>query len=304
MTPKKLITHDGSFHTDDVFACAALSLMLEKQGEKFEIIRTRDPEIIKNGDYVFDVGGFYDEGKNKFDHHQISGAGRRTPSGNEGQEGIEYSSFGLVWKKFGEKLSGSGEAAELVDRRLVSPIDAHDNGFDLVEKKYDVFPYLIQDFFRVMRPTWREEDVNINEMFFESVLIAKKLLLREITHAKDTILSNQSVISIYNSTKDKSFIILDKNYPSSEILNKLPEVFFVVYPAASDGSWRVKAVRNDSKSFKNRKDFPASWAGLRDEELQKITGVPDAVFCHRALFMAVAKSKEGAISLAQKALVI
>jgi len=44
---KKLITHNGSFHTDDVFACAALSLMLEKNNEKFEIIRTRDPEIIR-----------------------------------------------------------------------------------------------------------------------------------------------------------------------------------------------------------------------------------------------------------------
>ena len=74
---KKLITHNGSFHADDIFACATLSLMLEKAGEKFEVIRTRDEEIIKTGDYVFDVGGIYDENLNRFDHHQTGGAGIR-----------------------------------------------------------------------------------------------------------------------------------------------------------------------------------------------------------------------------------
>jgi len=49
----------------------------------------------------------------------------------------------------------------------------------------------------------------------------------------------------------------------------------------------------------NRKNFPKLWAGLRDEELQNVTGVPDAIFCHRGLFLAIAKSKEGAIKLAQ-----
>ena len=52
-------------------------------------------------------------------------------------------------------------------------------------------------------------------------------------------------------------------------------------------------------TFKNRKDLPKSWAGLVDEELQKISGVPDAMFCHRGLFVANAKSREGAIKLAQ-----
>lgn len=292
---KKLVTHDGSFHTDDVFAAATLSIYLEKRGEVFEIIRTRNPEIIQNGDYVFDVGGIYDEKLNRFDHHQVGGAGKR-------DNGIEYASFGLVWKKFGIELCENPKVVDLIEKKLVAPVDAHDNGFDLVDKKYEVFPYLVQDFFRVMRPTWREIDLNIDQMFFESVEIAKRILSREITHAKDTVLSNQLVISIYNSTKDKSFIVLDKNYPSAEVLNKLPEVFFVIYPRENDGFWGVKAVRNNSKSFENRKNLPKSWAGFRDEELQKITGVKDAVFCHKGLFMAVAKSKEGATKLAQIAL--
>ena len=294
MQNKKLITHNGSFHADDVFACATLCLILEHNKESFEIIRSRDEEIIKTADYVFDVGGEYDADKNRFDHHQKGGAGKHNS--------IEYSSFGLVWKKFGKELTKSDEAMELIDKRLASPVDAHDNGLDLVEKKYEVSPYLIQDFFRVMRPTWKETDLKIDEMFLKSVEIAKQILSREIVYALDTEFANKMILSIYQNTEDKKIIVLDKNYPSSEILNKLNETLFVVYPRDTNNDWGVKTVRQDSKSFKNKKDLPQSWAGLRDEELAKITGVPDAVFCHRGLFLVVAKSKEGAIKLAQIAL--
>ena len=58
-------------------------------------------------------------------------------------------------------------------------------------------------------------------------------------------------------------------------------------------------MKDEISSFKNKKDLPVSWAGLKDADLQKVTGVSDAVFCHRGLFLAVAKSKEGAIKLAQ-----
>ena len=133
---KKLVTHSGSFHTDDIFACATLSLFLEKKSEQFEIIRTRDEGIITSADYVFDVGGIYDPEKNRFDHHQKGGAGKH-------DDGIEYSSFGLVWDKFGEALSDSKETKDIIERRLVEPIDAFDNGMNLVELKHKVVPYLI-----------------------------------------------------------------------------------------------------------------------------------------------------------------
>jgi uncharacterized UPF0160 family protein len=61
-------------------------------------------------------------------------------------------------------------------------------------------------------------------------------------------------------------------------------------------------VRKDSKSFESKKYLPQEWAGKKDAELAEISGVPDATFCHNARFMAVAKSKEGAIDLAEKAL--
>ncbi len=300
---KKLVTHNGSFHSDDIFAAATLSLLLEKKGESFEIFRTRDAEIIKNGDYVFDVGGIYDEKINRFDHHQKGGAGKRPASPSQGGEnGIEYSSFGLVWKSFGNDLCGSEKIKELIDKHLVSSVDAHDNGLDLVEIKYDVSPYLIQHFFISMLPTWTEKNVDKNEMFLECVKVAKEILSREIIQARDSVLAEERVISIYQNAEDKRFIVLDEDYPYKDVLDDLPELLFVIYPRTSDDLWGVRAMRKGTKTFENRKDLPISWAGLRDEELQKITGVEEAVFCHRALFMAVAKTKEGAVKLAELAL--
>ncbi len=300
----KLVTHDGSFHTDDVFACAILAIMLERKGEKFEIIRTRDEEKIKNGDYVFDVGGIYDAEKNRFDHHQVGGAGRRVPSRSEGEVGIEYSSCGLVWKKFSLEICKSQDVVDLIDKQLISPIDAWDNGLDLVNNKYkEASPYFLQHVFFALQPTWQEENFSKNqEMFSKSVALAKEILSREIIQAQDATLAMEKVISAYQNTKDKRLVVLEKNYPFQYTLHDFPEPLFVIYPRKTNNYWGVKAVRQDPKTFNNKKDFPSSWGGLREEELKKITGVEDAVFCHKGLYMAVAKSKEGAIKLAQLAL--
>ena len=295
MSKRKLITHNGTFHADDIFACATLSILLDKKKQNFKIIRTRDSKIIESGDYVFDVGGIYDTDSNKFDHHQKGGAGKR-------ENGIEYSSFGLVWRKFGEELCGSKKAMERIDKKLVAPIDAHDNGIDLVENKNEISPYLIQDFFKAMRPTWRENNLDEDKIFNQAVLVAKEHLLRIIKRAQDFFLAEDIVISVYNNSKDKRIIILDKDYPSREIVGSFPEPLFVIHPRETDNTWGVGTVRKDIRSFENRKNLPQAWAGLKDEELQKVTGVSDAIFCHRALFLAVAKSKEGAIKLAELAL--
>lgn len=288
---QRLITHNGSFHTDDIFAAAALSLMLSAQGKDFEIIRTRDEEIIKTGDYVFDVGGVYDPGENRFDHHQPGGAGR-------GPQDIEYSSLGLVWQKFGGKIAGSERAAQIIEKRLCAPIDAVDNGIDLTESKGEVAPYYIQTFFHAMVPTWKESDENIDQRFFECVDFAKKVLTREIIQARDLVEAETAVLQIYKQSADKRIIILDQNYPFEYILSTLPESLYAIYPRRSENGWGVKAIRKDMKTFDNRKDLPQNWAGMRDEEFQKISGVADATFCHRALFFCAAKSKEGAMRLA------
>lgn len=289
---KKLITHNGSFHADDIFAAATLAIYLESRGEEYEIVRTRDEKVIKTGDYVFDVGGIYDEEKNKFDHHQPGGAGK-------GPQGIEYSSFGLVWKKYGEELTGSKRGADIIQKRLVAPIDAWDNGFDLVENKHKITPYYIQNIFFAMLPTWKEADQDIDKIFLKCVGIARAVLEREIIQARDMVQAEEAIIAAYKNSPDPRVVVLEKNYPFEYVLVNFPEPLFAVYPRKTGDSWGAKAVRRSLKTFENRKNFPAAWAGLRMEDLQKISGVADAMFCHRGLFIAVAQSKEGAVKLAQ-----
>ena len=299
--PQTIITHDGKFHADDVFAVAAL-LILNKDAK---VVRTRDSRVILGGDIVVDVGGVYDEQKNRFDHHQIEGVGTRKNglpvAAGVAHAGIPYAAFGLVWKKFGEKLCGDTSAQSRVEEILVVPIDANDNGIDLSLPKFPgSFSYEISDVVRSFTPTWQEGESYLESNFNEAVSFARRIIEREIQRAKAFVAGEQKVQAVYNEAADKRLIILDGDYSWKDVLSRFPEPLYVVHP--QNGTWRLYSVRDNPHLFVNRRDLPQSWAGLRDAKLAKITGVPDSVFCHRNRFMAVAKSKNGAIALAKLAL--
>lgn len=124
----RAVTHDGIFHADDAFAAATL---LVAHGGNVRIHRTREPARAAAADLAFDVGG------GAYDHHQPGGNGQRP-------NGIPYASFGLVWRDYGTRavrqaLPGghaldddqAAEVAAEVDRLLVQPVDAADNGVAL-----------------------------------------------------------------------------------------------------------------------------------------------------------------------------
>src|SRR3989338_6571389 len=177
-----------------------------------------------------------------------------------------------------------------------------DNGVNLVELKREVIPYFIQYAFNAFRPGWK--DVSEKALFvgfLECVQMAKNILTREIGRARDITEAQKIIFTIYRNAENKKIIVLDKKYPWEELMQNYPEPIFVVYPRI-DNSWGVEGVAASKFSVEKRKKFPDTWAGLRNGELQEISKVPDALFCHRGLFMAVAKSKEGAVKLAQIAL--
>lgn len=296
METVRIITHSGGFHADDVFAVALLKKISEAEGKKVEIIRSRDPEVIKTGTYVVDVGGIYDPATGRFDHHQEGGAGVR-------ENGIPYSSFGLVWKHFGEKVTGSSRVFQEVERTLVMPIDANDSGVLLCQPmREDARPLTISFLTHFFEPGWKEvSDENLLRGFLEAVDFARDLTERIILRTKDTEEAEQIVSGVIENRKEPQILILEKYVPWDTTASKVPEILFVVYPHPS-GTWSVKTTRESLSSFKARKDLPEAWAGKKDEELQKITGVPDATFCHNARFTCGAKTKEGAIAMAKLAL--
>jgi uncharacterized UPF0160 family protein len=289
----RIVTHNGAFHADEIFAVAVLKLFLVDT--ELEIIRTRDIDLINNADYVLDVGSIYDESKNRFDHHQEGGAGKR-------ENGIPYASFGLVWKKFGEKVSGDIRIAKKIDQALIQPIDAIDNGLQYVNPIFpEIYPYDIGLYLDAFMPSWKEGMTNIDDIFFEMLSRATELLRREISKRSDKLEAESIVIKIYENSLDKRLIILDKAYPSREFLSRFPEPLYIVFPEAN-GNWNLKTVRSNINSFVNRKDLPRKWSGKRDKEFEMVSGVPDVIFCHKECWFAVAKTKEAIIKLAEIAL--
>lgn len=293
MSKIKIATHNKHFHPDDVFAVATLIIYLKQPAV---IIRTRDIAIIKSADYVVDVGIEYDENKNRFDHHQKDGAGIRT-------NGIPYASFGLVWKKYGNSICGSEDVARIIEKKIVEPIDAEDNGVSIVSSIFeDVHPYSYWNVIYSLNPTWKEKDKNSDGLFNEAVDLSVKILLREIERARHFIEGVNFIEQAYNFAEDKRLIILDGEYSWRNVLNKRNEPLFVITPSYEESMWYVSTVRSDNHSFKNRKNFPENWGAKRDNELALESGVSDAIFCHRNLFIAAARSKEGAIKLAKIAI--
>ena len=106
----------------------------------------------------------------------------------------------------------------------------------------------------------------------------------------------------YRNTEDKRIVIIDAPYSWQDALSEHQEPLYVVKPKSQNTFWEVECVRDNPYGFSNRKDLPESWAGKFDAALANETGVPDALFCHNRRYSAVARSKEGALKLAQLAL--
>ncbi len=286
------VTHNSRFHSDDLFAAAALRLLRPEM----KFIRTRDEAVHAAAEFIFDIGGFYVPEKFQFDHHQIGRAGKRA-------NGIDYAAFGLIWKHFGVQIAGDEKVAAIVDQVLVSAVDAMDNGINLMEPlRDDVSPYLAFRAFMSANPTWREDVSLTDEYFYKALEFAVYILQREIINAQDAVTGYAFVEKAYEVAEDKRMIMLDGSYPFKEVLLKKEEPLYVVRPTPQSTDWKVEAIPKGRWTFENRKPFPEAWAGLKDADLAAVTGVPDAKFCHTARFLAVAKSREGAIALARLAL--
>ncbi len=293
----KVATHSGRFHADDIFAIATLRLA----GVVDELVRTRDEAVLATCDLRVDVGRKNNVSTGDFDHHQPKGAGER-------ENGIQYAAFGLVWKEYGEKLCGSPEVALNIDRKLVQVIDADDTGRDLFFLELpNVRPYGIERAVMQFNPSWKSDTTpeQMDELFNKAVERAMEVLQLEITLTNDAFEATDVVKAAVKESKNGQLIILEKFAPWKDVVQKeADEALFVLFPAwpARNGEWVVQAIPASGESFTNRKNLPAAWGGKEGAELIDASGVADAIFCHTALFLATAKSKAGALELAEKAL--
>ncbi|MGB1030625.1 MAG: MYG1 family protein [Pseudoalteromonas marina] len=287
MTDLTVVTHNGNFHADDVFSIAVLKHVYPS----FNLVRTRDKALMDSADIVIDVGGEYNADAGRFDHHQRGGAGER-------ENGIPYSSFGLVWQKYGLALCDNNQAvADRVDAGLVSTIDAIDCGHvEGVQQGISLSQTI-----SMYNPTW-EESPEFDKCFDEAVEFASRMLTRFIASASGSVNAKAIVAKAIESAEDPRVIVLEKYTPWKKTVHILSsEALYMVYPSHS-GQWILQTVPVEPGSFEDRKSLPKAWAGLSDEDFQAKTGLDDAVFCHNGLFIAGTKSFESTMKLAEVAL--
>lgn len=284
-----IATHNGKFHADDVFGVALLTSLFPQA----QVIRTRDQSVLDSADIVLDVGGVYDVEAQRFDHHQRSSGAR--------ENGILYSAFGLLWQHYGPQFCDGDDAVwQKIDSRLVKAIDAVDNGQDLFTvSQFRTAPLDISAVLGLFNPISDSED--FDSQFLLAVELARTLLTRFKEKYTHTLAAEREFIAAYEAGSDKRFVVLDKFIPHGGVSTAQPELLFTVFPGAT-GNWTLQTVKPEGSQFGSRKELPQSWRGLNGAELAEVTGVPDAVFCHKAGFICAAESKTGVLSLLELAL--
>ena len=292
----RIVTHDGSFHADEVFAIAALSL---REGpDPLEIVRTRDPHRIAAAEVRIDVGLRDDPETGDFDHHQ-RGFDRVRDSG------VGYASFGLVWRVFGAEVCGGDvEVADGVDATLVQTLDAGDTGQRLADPRLpDVHPMSLSAVIGGLNAHWDQTltPEQERERFDRALELARGILSREIASVASARRGMRLVRESIAAAPDPRLVELPVNAPWKRVLVlAAPEARYVIYPKRQ--GYGMEGVPRELGSFVLRHPLPAAWAGLEGDALTAVTGVEDAVFCHAKRFLVVARSRAGIGRLAELAL--
>lgn len=297
---KKIVTHNANFHADDVFSVATLEIYLDKIGEKYKVIRSRDPEIWEQGDFVVDTGHIYDEEINRFDHHQETFQ-------EKGYLNIPYSSFGLVWKHFGMELCENKHVWTKLRNEFVTVIDANDNGIiTSLPSIKGLQPIDPETFIFSFKPPYNERnEETMYKAFLEAVEFAKGFLEREIKSLKQKEESREEFEKVLKlkknilKTDSITALILPKPMPWKDFLDMDDNDFDFVISEREEGVWMAQGVQKN-KNTMELKVVKKSWAGLTDQVLSEKVGVPDLVFYHKTGYLLVGKTKESVISALEK----
>ncbi|PSS37716.1 hypothetical protein PHLCEN_2v409 [Hermanssonia centrifuga] len=318
-------THNGTFHCDEALAVYLLRLTKAYAGAGLK--RTRDPATLDTCTIVVDVGGVYDEGKQRFDHHQrgfteIFGNGFTT----------KLSSAGLVYKHFGQEIIANTISTTPEDpkvntlwlklyKEFIEAIDAIDNGISQysadIASKYRIRTDVSA---RVgfLNPAWNEsfDSQTVDGLFSEASALVGDEFVSRLKYYANAWLPARDLVAAglkarTNVDPSGKIILFEQFAPWKEHLFELEtdlsiaaseQPIYVLYPDETGGQWRIQAVPASPESFESRKALPEVWRGLRDEDLSKASGVDGCVFVHASGFIGGNKTKEGALKLAKLAL--
>lgn len=289
----KVFTHSQQFHIDELLAIALLD-MYAFNNEKYELVRTRDEKILSEArndanSFVIDVGGVYDASMRNFDHHQ-NDEKLRWP------DGLPYSSCGLVWKwlRDSKKLHQhmNDETMDIIENDLIRRVDKHDNG---LEKMSELI-------FLIMYNRKPDDPKAQDRQFKMASRAAKDYFINFYTYVRGNIKAEKEIVkAIKKSEIYPDIVVCESNIKdSSKRIAQLTDKKMVIYPH-SNGMWAIKTVPSDPRNdFSQKCPAPDEWRGLKEKDLETVSGIPGLYFCHKGGFLTFFKgSVEDAVKVAR-----
>ena len=205
---KRLITHHGKFHADDVFSTAWLKIIYGN----LDVKRIDRSDIYK---YINDKESFiYDIGNGKYDHHTKECKEYRN-------NGSPYASFGKIVRDTYKLVGFDYNTYKAFDYFFITPIDTVDNEGpnSAISQHSDVIRALNQeDLYSEEQEIAFNKAVEYADMVL-TIMINKYLKDKEIEKATKR---------IARINKDKEIVILEKFYPTNPF--KKEGTKFIVYP--------------------------------------------------------------------------
>lgn len=336
-SPPLIGTHSGTFHADEALAVHLLRRLPTYASSN--LIRTRDPALLSTCHTVVDVGGEYDPSSNRYDHHQrtFNTTFPQRPT-KLSSAGLVYLHFGKAIIAQETGLEEGTEEVGILWRKLyeefVEALDAHDNGISVYdpEEIKDVQPRFNGSGISLgatvsFMNAWTNDEEGgklseeqmqeaENKRFLKaSERMGEEFLIRLRSYAQNWLPARGEVREVYAGRKHHDergrIMVFERGVPwkdhlyTCEAENKGEEkVVYVLYPEGStEGSkWRIQAVPVTKDSFQSRKALPEAWRGIRDEELDSVSGIGGGVFVHASGFIGGNQTRDGAMRMAKKAL--
>lgn len=281
--PRSFGTHDGTFHADEVTACAIL--LFFKLIDRNTIVRTRDSHILDTCEFVCDVGGLFDPEKKRFDHHQVEYKG-------------PLSSAGMILEYLRSQGLLTSHDYDFLNNSLIRGVDAHDNGRDPQVPGICTFSHVISNFTPVHYDVGPETQ---DSCFFQALEFA----LGHIQRLWERYQYNQSCKDIvtHAMAEFRDCLIFDKPIPWMDTFfeegGSHHPARFVIMPSGK--YWKLRGIPPSSDDkMKVRQPLPEEWAGLLEQDLKRISGIHGALFCHKGRFISVWETKQDALTAFEK----
>jgi len=276
--PRSFGVHDGSFHADDVTACAIM--LYFEMIDRDKVIRTRDIHRLNSLQFVCDVGGVYDEKLKRFDHHQASYQGN-------------LSSAGMILRYLHKENIVTSSLFNYLHEKFIHGVDEVDNGVKFPPVGHADFSSIVGSFTPAEYEATEQE---MDRAFFEAVDFVLGYLDR-IIHKFHYLEKCKTTVSEVMAVMDEC-LIFEKQMswlePFFSLGGENHPAEFVIMP--SGDQWKLRGIPPSyERRMEVRRKLPENWAGKINHELKSETGIKGAVFCHKGRFISIWETKQDAL---------